>query len=106
MGVDYDRIGGIGIELTNDMMRSLCINSDIPDEEWEDDPDYCLDRLKLNYERAGSEYSGEIYYYLLVKGDTFIEVNKNIPEFIEKLDLFGIDVKVEDLKVISDLYIW
>jgi hypothetical protein len=114
MGVDYCSIGGIGIEITDDMKDKLSEDYYLKNEIDEDDDDYeeiwfteILDDSGLEYSEAGSEgYGGEGRYYLLVDGNTLLEVQNNTDEFIKNLKNIGIIITIEDLQVISDLHIY
>tara|TARA_R110000744_G_scaffold281118_2_gene393060 strand:- start:154 stop:498 length:345 start_codon:yes stop_codon:yes gene_type:complete len=114
MGVDYSGIGGIGIELTDDMKEMISDKYYSVNNIDEDDDDYeniyfseILDDSGLEYSEAGSEgYGGEGRYYLLVDGNTLLEVQNNTDEFIKNLKNVGIEITIEDLQVISDLHIY
>ena len=106
MGVDYSGVGGIGIEISEEMKDILL---DKHTSENEDDEVYfseVLDDLGIEYQEAGSGgYGGEARYYFLVKGNKLSEVQENTPAFIESLKDVGIKIDVKDLRVVSDLYI-
>ena len=114
MGVDYCGIGGIGIKITDDMKDIISLKYYSINNIDEDDDDYeeiyfseILDDYGLEYSEAGSEgYGGEGRYYLLVEGNTLLEVQNNTDDFIKSLKDVGIKITVEDLQVISDLHIY
>ncbi len=55
MGVDYDGVGGIGIELTEEMIEYAIDHEVFTEEEWDDDRDYCLSKGEgFVYSVAGS----------------------------------------------------
>lgn len=108
MGVDYSGVGGIGIELTDEMVEYAIDKGVFTEEEWDDDWDYCLSKMDgFVYSTAGSEYSGDICHYLFVPATTLGKINEYAPIFVEKVrEYFGVDIAVDDLKVISDIYIY
>ena len=106
MGVDYDGVGGIGVKVSDQMIWSLLATDAFSEEDWEEDPDYCLDSLVVPYQTAGSCYNGEdLTYYLLIEGSTLKDINENAPKFLDKLKSMGIESSPEDLIVISDIFI-
>lgn len=108
MGVDYEGVGGVGIELTDEMIEQLKNYSSFTEEEWEDGPIYYMEKCGfLCFEGGSYHYTGEKRrFYFLVPGDTLKEVTNNAPTFIKNLAAFGIQTTVDDLKIISDLLIW
>ena len=119
MGIDYSPVGGIGIEIDEEM-RSLIefkyyVNTygigkieDLEDlEEYEElDFQEILEECFLPYSMAGCSYSGNHCYYLMVKGETLLEIENNYQEFIDSLKEYGISIIKEDLMVVSDLLVW
>lgn len=103
MGVDYSPVGGVGILLTEDMEEILI--KQVNDGEY-DDIDSVLDELEFSYDMYGNSLSDNPSYCLLVNGTTLIDINKNAPDFIKKLNDLGINISLEDLKVIEELHIW
>ena len=108
MGVDYDGVGGIGIELAEEMIEYAIEHGVFTEEAWDYDSGECLDQLAgFYYSHAGSSYSGDTFFYLFVPGSILGEINEKAPRFVEKVkEYFGVDIAVDDLKVISDIYIW
>jgi hypothetical protein len=102
MGIDYDGIGGIGIEFTDEIKDKLIECELFTEEDFDEDYDSCFEKLGLTYDQAGNMYSGDTYFYLMVDGDTLPEVNKNSKEFINTLSKYGVIITEDDLKVISD----
>jgi|GEM_PF-6478644 len=106
MGVDYNGVGGIGIKVTDDIICELIENGTFIEEDWDDDPDECLNDIGLAYASAGNCYSGDTYYYWFVSGKNLDEINANANGFIKKLDDLGIRVTTKDLMVIEDLHVY
>lgn len=106
MGVAYQAIGGIGIEITDEMINKMIDLGMFAKTEWNEDPDGCLSEIGLLCANAGSYYSGNVYWYWLVAGDTLTEVNDNSNDFLHKLNQIGFKKNVSDLKVIQDLLIF
>ena len=108
MGVDYDGVGGIGIELTEEMVERAIDKGVFTEDAWDYDPGECLDQLGgFYYSHAGSSYGGDTFFYLFVPGPTLGEINEKAPRFVSKIkEYFGVNIDVDDLKVISDIYIW
>lgn len=106
MGVDYSSVGGIGIEVTKGMIEKFITAGLFTQENWDDDPGYPLRELKFPVKTAGSgNYTGEEnVYYILVPGENLSEIIANEGMFRKKLAKFKIQLKQEDLLVISDLY--
>ncbi len=110
MGIDYRSVGGIGIEVTEQMIDEA-IERKYPDFDEDSNYDEKLDNLlsetDLLYHTAGNAYSGETAFYLLVPGKTLGEVLENIPVFLEGiLRVFNIKQDPADLEVISELLIY
>jgi len=103
MGVDYSPVGGIGIEMTDEILGVLQKQVDLYECK-----DSLLDELELSYSQAGSgNYTGaENTYYIMVDGDTLMEINKNAKVLSDKLKSFGIEIEAEDFDVIQDLHVW
>lgn len=115
MGIDYRGVGGIGIEVTEQMIdeafeRKFGYNCEEDEDEeltTEDKLNNLLFDSSLEYETAGNAYSGEITLYLLVSGSTLGEVQENVPVFLEGiLQVFDIKKDPADLEVISDLLVY
>jgi len=114
MGVDYSSVGGIGIEIDDEIKNMItdryCTENGIEEDSDEYDELYfseILDELEIDYSEGGSGcYGGDSSYYLLVDGNTLLEVQNNTDEFIKNLKNIGIEITVEDLQVISDLHIY
>ena len=113
MGIDYCGVGGIGIEIDDDMKELISNKYYSKNEMDEDDDDYeevyfseILDDAGIEYSEAGCSYSGDLNYYLLVDGSTLLEVQNNTEEFIKKLKDIGINITIEDLQVVSDLHVY
>jgi hypothetical protein len=110
MGIDYDGVGGIGIELTEELVQRFIAAEYFTEEEWQDDYEDCLEtigkKFNISFTSAGNFYSGDIVHYLLVDGENLKEINENSKTFIEKLKIVGIELSEESLKVISDYKVW
>lgn len=108
MGVDYDGVGGIGVEVTKDMIEKLIEKEVFTEEEWSDDSYSCLERIGLPYAKAGdSAYGGEARFYLLVNGSNLKEILSHEFYFIKRLEkLLGIFLSSEDLIVIEDILVY
>ena len=102
MGIDYNGVGGIGIEFSYDIVEK-CIESNIfTEEDWEDDYDECFSKLGLSYHTAGNLMCDEGIHYVFVEGSNLKEIIENYPTFLEKMKSVGVELSVEDLKLISD----
>ena len=67
MGVDYDGVGGIGIEFTDEMAEKFSDKGLFTVEEWDDDPNDCMERIGILYCEAGwANYGGERRIYLVI----------------------------------------
>jgi hypothetical protein len=111
MGVDYDGVGGIGIEVTDELVEKLIESGAFSQDEWEDDYYGTLEEVAAGQPcyvaEAGSRcYGGERRLYLMVPGSSLQEVMDNETPFIAMLHNLGVMVGRQDLKVISDLRVW
>lgn len=106
MGISYDGVGGIGIELTEEIIQKLIAANIFTEEEWEDDYYTCLDTIGdtwgVLFGTGGSHYSGDLNHYIFVDGSNLKEIMENYPNFLEKLKNVGVELSIEDLKLISD----
>lgn len=107
MGVDYDSVSGIGIEVTADVRAKFVAAGLFTEEEWEDgDERDCLAKLGLVTGTAGSCYDNEGFtYYLFVEGKTLGEIIANSAKFVAALKNWGVDVNPNDLEVIADMMV-
>ena len=108
MGVDYDSMGGIGVYLDDEKLDKLFATGAISKEDWEElGPDDCFDRLDLpSWTTVGNEYSGQTEIVFIIKGSSLVEVVGNEAAFREKFAKYGIDIALNDLLVISELYVY
>ena len=116
MGVDYSPVGGIGILLDREMLTKASKVTGIKlDFGREEDDTYCvreqiqdiLSEISVPYSEAGSSYSDEeLDIYLQVEGETLVEINNNVSEFIDRLKKFDINITKERLVVIEELLVW
>jgi hypothetical protein len=108
MSVDYEGIGGIGVVLTNDIIREMDINCEkFSLKDWESGGnDYLKDYLLesgLKYEMAGNCYTGDIFYVILMEAETLGDINSNAGKFCSMLGEIGIKIEAENLSVISEM---
>jgi len=107
MGVDYNGVGGIGIELTKDRINKIIEKGIFTEEEWDYDYDDCLsDKVKMEYRTGGNAYSGVDRFYLMIPGPNLKIINENVKDFITDLSEIGIDITEEDIVPISDYRVW
>ncbi len=112
MGVDYDGVGGVGIELTSDRITALVKSGVFTQDDWDDDPHECLLALckrigPVVYSEAGDYvYGGSRRMYLFVEGRNLVDLNMNESAFRQRLAVVGINLELSDLMVIEDLHIW
>ncbi len=105
MGVDYDAVGGIGVEVT-EVVWKFIESGLFTQEDWDYDVEECLDKVGIAYENGGNHYSGDTTYYYLVEGSNLTEVKANSVTFLNKLNEYGLELTEADLKVISEICIW
>jgi hypothetical protein len=106
MGIDYDSIGGIGIELTGERIDLIIKKGLFTEDEWIEDSYECAEKIGLTYGVGGDGYSGDITYYLLVEGNKLKDIYENAEKFVERLNEIGIEMLVDDLEVIDDLHVY
>lgn len=108
MGVDYNAVGGIGVEFNDDLQYKAIELEYFTEEEWDEDPTGCVESLKISYESAGDgSYGGTDYWYFIVDGNNLKEVNNNKESFLNMINSkFNVEYTEEDLKVISELHVW
>jgi hypothetical protein len=107
MSISYGSVGGIGSELTEEIVQKLIAANIFTEEEWEDDYYECLEcveeKLGISSDTSGNFYSDrDITHYLLVSGSNLKEIIENCPTFLEKMKSVDVELSVEDLIVISD----
>ena len=106
----YRAIGGIGLRVTLDILKVIGYNEfieglNMKKSDWIADFLCALECTEGGVNFDTYEYDGGSNYVWLVPGKTLIEVDENIPEFIESFKKLGHTVRREDLEVISELYI-
>lgn len=108
MGVDYDGVGGIGVYLDDEKLDKLFATGAISKEDWEElGPDECFDKLDIpGWTKVGNEYSGQTEIVFFIDGNNLVEVVVNEAAFREKFAKYGIDIALNDLVVISELYVY
>ncbi len=107
MGTSYIGVGGIGIKITKGIVQKFIDNGHFTQEEWNGDFDECLYKIDLEYKRSGNFYCGERGpIYVFVPGNNLKEINENAEQFIENFKKFGVEISIEDLKVVSDYLIY
>lgn len=107
MGVGYGGVGGIGVQFDSDMQESAVEKGIFSEEDWDDCPGECMESVGLTFDTAGSAYSGEEQFYLLVDGESLTDINNNAGDFCSKVnEAIGSKLTPADLKVIYDLHIW
>ncbi len=103
MGIDYDGVGGVGIELTPRFVDDVIKKGFFTEEDWAEDEYDCIDEtFNCPFDQAGNVFSGGGYWYLFVEGNTLGEINNNARGFVEMLKTKGIEITVDDLQIISD----
>lgn len=105
MGVDYDGVGGIGIEVTDERIKCLVERGEFTQEQWDADPYDCLENFGVVFSAAGSEYSGNTWFYWFVVGKTLLEVHANAKSFLDNMNMKGVQCEMPDLLVISEMYV-
>jgi hypothetical protein len=106
MSIDYEGVGGIGIKLTDDLIKKLIEKNIFTKDEWKEDAYECLERLNIYYQQAGNVFIGIYDWYLMVDGYNLKEINENVDQFIIDIkNKIGIDLTLSDLKVIEDCFI-
>lgn len=103
MGVEYDAIGGIGIEVSDELIQSAIDNGLFTIEDYQIDSYECLEKFGESIGEAGSCWTGETEFYLFVKGYTLGDINKNAPAFVKRLGDFGTVVEVDDLQLVYEV---
>ncbi len=107
MSVDCSSVSGIGIRVEDSMLIKLGGKFDNADG-WDDELNEVFKELGFaKVQNAGSYYSGDVYWYLMVHGDNLREINDNKKHFMELLKKhFDLQVGDMDLKNISDTLWW
>jgi hypothetical protein len=107
MGIDYNGVGGIGVEFDDVFVEAGIKQNLFTQEEWDDDPDNCLDVLNMEYQTAGNHFTGDVVYYLLVDGKSLSEVNANADRFCGDIKAkLCLELTPDELGVISDICVW
>jgi hypothetical protein len=99
MSTQHNGVGGIGVKISAEMQSFFMLH------HGEDYPDFSEAMFQLDIAKdAGSELDG-FCYYLLVPGNTFVDVQNNAPLFLKKINkLFGTAFVEKDLIVVSDVW--
>lgn len=108
MGVDYNAVGGIGIEVSNELVAEAIALELFTAESWSEDPQSCLESLGIPYEVAGDGcYGGDDRFYFIIGAYTYRDVNNNKDSFLHIINsTFKTKYTDDDLVVISDLHVW
>ncbi len=106
MGVDCRSVSGYGIKLTEEIINKMISSGIFTKEEWEYDRESCLEKAPFSYDEAGSRYSGNVYYYLLVQGANYLQLSERVDRFIFELNKIGIHLEKKDIVKISDTLWW
>jgi hypothetical protein len=103
VGVDYSPVGGIGIELTDEILGVLQKAVDLYE-----DKESLLGELELDYKEAGDgNYSGdENIFYIVAEGNNLRETTESAIELSKRLKELGVDISSDDFIVIQDLHVW
>ncbi|MCK5606739.1 hypothetical protein KAR91_32855 [Candidatus Pacearchaeota archaeon] len=106
MGIDYESVGGIGIELTSERVDLIIEKGFFTEDAWDEDSYECVEEIGLLYGEGGNSYSRDTTYYLLVEGKTLKEINGNATAFVKRLDEIGIKMSIGELEVIDDYRVY
>ena len=106
MSLDYSSIGGIGIKVNYDIEKAIVSSGLFTDEDIEEDLLSCLESVWHKAEQAGNCYNGELRHYFMVEGSNLGSIKKNTVLLIAAMKEIGIDIKEDDLAVISDLLVY
>ncbi len=106
MGTEYEGVGGIGIEITEQMIDVFISKGLFTREDYQDVGADCLNFLGLESKTAGNLWNGECLEYFIVPGNTLGEVKANIPGFLQAL-YYALGYKIEEdsLEVVADICI-
>lgn len=103
MSIDYDGVGGIGIEVTERVLKKLISAKLFTRKQWNEDFNECLKKIGLLFSTAGNFYCGDdLTHYLFVPGNNLQEILDNEEAFKLSLEKFGINVSRKDLLMISE----
>jgi hypothetical protein len=108
MGVEYRGVGGIGVRLTDDMVRDIVDSGVISQRDWDVDGADCLpgDGGDFDAMQAGNSWGGDTHYYLMMKSETLSGCWDALEGFMEALEELGMSLSLEDVKVVSDIYVY
>lgn len=108
MGAEYSGVGGIGVRLTDDMVWDIVDSGIISQRDWDVDGADCLpgDGGDFDAVQAGNSWGGDTYYYLMMKSETLSGCWDAMEGFIDALAGLGVSIAVEDIKVVSDIYVY
>lgn len=108
MSIDYDASFGLGIYITDDMVKTLIEKGFFSEEEYEEDEYGCLASLKgLYLVETGSYYYGETSFYATVPTDNYLEqINGAVDKFIVNIEkYFGIKLEYKDLNIVGGVLV-
>lgn len=107
MGVDYDAVCGIGVEITTEIVERMIWDKKFTQADWDDSCSACLDTVGIPYHTAGDGcYGGTDRYYWTVEGSNLQELNDNACAFINKVSRYCGPLTLADLRLITDILVW
>lgn len=108
MGVDYNAVGGIGIQVSDELVAEAIALELFTAEDWSEDPQGCLESLDIPYEVAGDGcYGGDDRFYFTINAYKYKDVNNSKDNFLHVINsTFKTNYTDADLIVISDLHVW
>ena len=114
MSIDYSAITGYGFEMTDQhkylLSKFFELNEDMDVEEFADEINTLTreNTIPFRIESSGSCYSGNLYYYVLVKSNDATKLVEKIREtacFLQRPDI-GFTENPEDYELISEVLVW
>lgn len=109
MGVDYSGVGGIGIELTDELYKKLIKAGGFSETALGDRHEFLYeleDKFKCKEAGDGALTGDEPVIYLCVPGDNLERINNNAGKFIEDFRKIGYTIETKDLLIIEDIYVY
>lgn len=103
MSVCKEGCGGIGVAVTDAFVSRFIEAGIFTGADWEYDAEDALSKLCVGVcafpVKMGSLFTGRVSYFLIVEGDTLLEIESNADSFLRDMRSLGIQLERSDLRL-------